>query len=63
MDNLWQWTTRSLCCWDIFCQVIDNHGDIGVCWRLACRPGARGQAVRLWVDWVEGLAAKLRRHS
>ncbi|HOE42089.1 MAG TPA: elongation factor P maturation arginine rhamnosyltransferase EarP, partial [Rhodoferax sp.] len=21
--------------WDIFCHVIDNHGDIGVCWRLA----------------------------
>ncbi|HEY0886111.1 MAG TPA: elongation factor P maturation arginine rhamnosyltransferase EarP, partial [Ramlibacter sp.] len=20
--------------WDIFCKVIDNHGDIGVCWRL-----------------------------
>ena len=21
---------------DIFCRVIDNYGDIGVCWRLAC---------------------------
>ena len=21
--------------WDIFCRVIDNHGDLGVCWRLA----------------------------
>jgi hypothetical protein len=21
--------------WDIFCRVIDNFGDIGVCWRLA----------------------------
>ncbi len=20
---------------DIFCNVIDNYGDIGVCWRLA----------------------------
>ena len=20
--------------WDIFCTVIDNHGDLGVCWRL-----------------------------
>ncbi|MER2540956.1 MAG: elongation factor P maturation arginine rhamnosyltransferase EarP, partial [Azonexus sp.] len=20
--------------WDIFCRVIDNYGDIGVCWRL-----------------------------
>ncbi|UTA48585.1 elongation factor P maturation arginine rhamnosyltransferase EarP [Simiduia sp. 21SJ11W-1] len=22
-------------CWHIFCRVIDNFGDIGVCWRLA----------------------------
>ena len=36
--------------WDIFCKVIDNHGDIGVCWRLAADLGARGEAVRLWVD-------------
>jgi hypothetical protein len=21
--------------WDIFCKVVDNFGDIGVCWRLA----------------------------
>lgn len=35
----------------IFCQVVDNYGDIGVCWRLA-RQWAR-QAdlfVTLWVD-------------
>lgn len=36
--------------WDIFCQVIDNHGDLGVCWRLACQLAAEGDAVRLWVD-------------
>ncbi len=36
--------------WDIFCKVIDNYGDIGVCWRLACDLAARGQRVRLWVD-------------
>lgn len=36
--------------WDIFCRVIDNHGDIGVCWRLACQLAARGEQVRLWVD-------------
>lgn len=42
---------------DIFCQVIDNFGDIGVCWRLARqlaqRRGDTGRAshrVRLWVD-------------
>ena len=36
--------------WDIFCRVIDNHGDLGVCWRLASGLAARGQRVRLWVD-------------
>ncbi len=36
--------------WDIFCRVIDNHGDLGVCWRLAADLAARGQTVRLWVD-------------
>jgi uncharacterized repeat protein (TIGR03837 family) len=36
--------------WDIFCKVIDNHGDLGVCWRLCCQLATRGQCVRLWVD-------------
>jgi uncharacterized repeat protein (TIGR03837 family) len=36
--------------WDIFCQVIDNFGDIGVCWRLAVNLAQRSQQVRLWVD-------------
>lgn len=36
--------------WDIFCKVIDNFGDIGVCWRLASDLARRGQGVRLWVD-------------
>lgn len=36
--------------WDIFCKVIDNFGDIGVCWRLSQDLAARGQQVRLWVD-------------
>jgi uncharacterized repeat protein (TIGR03837 family) len=36
--------------WEIFCRVIDNFGDIGVCWRLACNLARRGQVVRLWVD-------------
>jgi uncharacterized repeat protein (TIGR03837 family) len=36
--------------WDVFCRVIDNHGDIGVCWRLAADLARRGHAVRLWVD-------------
>jgi uncharacterized repeat protein (TIGR03837 family) len=42
--------------WDIFCKVIDNYGDIGVCWRLACGLAARGQQVRLWVDDAAALA-------
>lgn len=37
--------------WDIFCAVVDNYGDIGVCWRLARQLAAEhGFAVRLWVD-------------
>ena len=36
--------------WDVFCRVIDHHGDLGVCWRLAADLGARGEQVRLWVD-------------
>ena len=41
--------------WDIFCKVIDNFGDIGVCWRLACNLAVRGQRVRLWVDDASAL--------
>ena len=42
--------------WDIFCAVIDNFGDIGVCWRLARQLAAEhGLAVRLWVDDIERL--------
>ena len=36
---------------DIFCRVIDNYGDIGVCWRLARQlVGEYGAKVRLVVD-------------
>jgi uncharacterized repeat protein (TIGR03837 family) len=42
--------------WDIFCRVIDNFGDIGVCWRLARALAAREQTVRLWVDDASALA-------
>ena len=42
--------------WDLFCRVIDNLGDIGVCWRLAAALAARGEAVRLWVDQPGPLA-------
>ena len=37
--------------WDIFCRVVDNYGDIGVCWRLARQLQAEHHLhVRLWVD-------------
>ncbi len=42
--------------WDIFCQVVDNYGDIGVCWRLARQLAAEhGLTVRLWVDDLHSL--------
>jgi uncharacterized repeat protein (TIGR03837 family) len=36
--------------WDIFCRVVDNYGDAGVCWRLSQELAARGQQVRLVID-------------
>lgn len=42
--------------WDIFCKVIDNFGDIGVCWRLSTDLAARGEQVRLWVDDASALS-------
>lgn len=37
--------------WDIFCRVVDNYGDIGVCWRLARQLANEYPfQVRLWVD-------------
>lgn len=43
-------------CWDIFCRVIDNWGDMGVCWRVAADLAARGTPVRLWTDDASALA-------
>ncbi len=42
--------------WDIFCRVIDNLGDAGVCWRLAADLAGRGQRVRLVIDDAAPLA-------
>lgn len=43
--------------WDIFCRVVDNFGDIGVCLRLARQLATEyGVAVRLWVDDLATLA-------
>lgn len=45
--------------WDIFCRVVDNYGDIGVCWRLARQLAhEHGRELRLWVDDLT-VAAKL----
>lgn len=37
--------------YDIFCQVIDNYGDIALCWQLALQLQHQHQkSVRLWVN-------------
>ena len=37
--------------WHLFCRVVDNFGDIGVCWRLAKQLVQQHQKqVTLWVD-------------
>jgi len=49
---------------DIFCRVVDNYGDIGVCWRLARQLAAHVPEtqthvrphVRLWVDDLSSFA-------
>ena len=42
----------------MFCRVIDNYGDIGVCWRLAQQlVGEHNLAVRLWVDDLAAFTA------
>ena len=43
--------------WDIFCRVVDNFGDAGVCWRLARQLAhEHGLAVTLWIDDLASLA-------
>ena len=42
--------------WAIFCRVIDNFGDLGVCWRLARELARRGHDVHLWLDDPTALA-------
>lgn len=37
--------------WDIFCRIVDNYGDAGICWRLARQLTAEfGINVRLLLD-------------
>lgn len=36
---------------DLFCRVVDNLGDVGVCWRLAHQLAVEhGWRMRLWID-------------
>ena len=42
--------------WDLFCRVVDNLGDVGVCWRLARDLASRGEQVRLVIDDPSALA-------
>ena len=43
--------------WDVFCRVIDNYGDAGVCWRLARQLAAEHALdVTLWIDRLATLA-------
>ena len=45
--------------WDVFCKIVDNFGDIGVCWRLAKQlHNEHGLQVRLFVTQLE-LASKI----
>ena len=43
--------------WHLFCRVVDNYGDAGVCWRMS-RQLARehGCDVTLWIDRIETLS-------
>lgn len=37
--------------WDIFCKIVDNFGDIGVCWRLSRQLHSEHDInIRLWID-------------
>jgi uncharacterized repeat protein (TIGR03837 family) len=49
--------------WDIFCRVIDNFGDAGVCWRLAADLANRGECVRLFIDQPEILPQLIGNNS
>jgi uncharacterized repeat protein (TIGR03837 family) len=43
--------------WDIFCNVVDNYGDVGVTWRLARQLVAEHPIhVRLWIDDLSAFA-------
>ena len=41
--------------WAIFCRVIDNHGDLGVCWRLATQLSQNGVNTHIYIDDASAL--------
>jgi len=46
--------------WDVFCRVVDNFGDVAVCWRLARGLAAgTGGSTRLWINDLGVLHALL----
>ncbi len=53
--------TEPLCTinnWHLFCKVVDNYGDIGVCWRLAQQLAqTHHKQVTLWVDDLRSFSA------
>lgn len=49
---------------DIFCTVVDNYGDAGVCWRLAKQlSDEHGWRVRLWIDNIAPLLRLAPDHA
>ena len=49
---------------DIFCAVVDNFGDAGVCWRLARQLALEhGWRVRLWIDELSPLQKLAPDHA
>jgi uncharacterized repeat protein (TIGR03837 family) len=49
---------------DIFCAVVDNYGDAGVCWRLARQLASEhGWRVRLWIDDLSRLQKLAPDHA
>lgn len=52
-------------CFDIFCRVIDNFGDAGVCWRLANELSSAPYhaRVRLWIDDMRTLQRITQRST
>jgi len=50
--------------WIIFCAVIDNYGDMGVCWRLARQlQSEHGVSVTLFVDDFDALMRFIGREE